>query len=124
MGTGFVGVSTMFETDILHLDTTVADLIDGDLRTWKTELISDSFSDTNAAAILKILLSRFALHDTLIWHFDSKGFHTIKSGYKLLCNMEDELDDEASDFDEDDDLTLRLLWKADVPPKILMEVLS
>lgn len=52
-------------------------------RYWNVPLVSEFFDVVDAQAILSIPLSRRDCANHLIWHFDPKGFYTVKSGYRL-----------------------------------------
>ncbi|KAH9698518.1 reverse transcriptase domain-containing protein [Citrus sinensis] len=56
----------------IRVDSTVAELIDGQQR-WKEGLIHDSFAREDAEAIPKIPLPKRPKEDQLIWHYDRRG---------------------------------------------------
>lgn len=56
-------------------------------RYWNIPLISQMFDVDDAHVILSIPLSWCICADRCIWHFDSRGSYTIKSGYKLAVDM-------------------------------------
>ncbi|GJT03071.1 reverse transcriptase [Tanacetum coccineum] len=49
---------------------------------WNIRMLRECISATEAELISQILISQTSSPDKLIWHFDSKGRYTVKSGYK------------------------------------------
>ncbi|OMO61292.1 hypothetical protein CCACVL1_23617 [Corchorus capsularis] len=45
-----------------------------------------------ALAVRQTVLGRAYTHDHLVWHYDNRGFYTVRSGYKTLCNLVDDED--------------------------------
>ncbi|KAH1082551.1 hypothetical protein J1N35_022312, partial [Gossypium stocksii] len=64
--------------------TKVVDLIDAKNRVWKSELISNTFSDEVAQKILLIPLAHIPHEDFLSWRGEASGEYTMRSGYKIL----------------------------------------
>ena len=62
----------------------VAQLIDQDHRTWKTNLVMDIFNPISANAILSIPIPSRSSPNKLMWILDSKGLFSVKSAYKEL----------------------------------------
>ncbi|GJZ52069.1 reverse transcriptase, partial [Tanacetum coccineum] len=63
-----------------HNRNTVSDFIeDGH---WNVRKLREHISATEAEMVLQILILQTGSSDKLIWHFDPKGQHTVKSGYK------------------------------------------
>lgn len=60
----------------------VCDLIDQDLKEWRTEVIDSLFYDFEAALIKNMPLCRSIQDDVLLWPFNPDGVCTVKSGYR------------------------------------------
>ena len=72
--------------------TRVADLLDLSSGSWDEALVQDTFTDFDADAILKMRVN-VDLKDSPAWHFDKKGYFSVKSAYKVAVQRrEDELD--------------------------------
>ena len=93
-------------------------LIDEELKQWKSDFVLSSFPFEIAEAILQIPLSFSHTEDKIVWHHETNGLYTVKSGYRFLCQQEGGLEDDLPEHVEEDRLALRLNWKADVPPKV------
>jgi hypothetical protein len=63
--------------------TKVSDLIDPYTGTWDKELIQDIFWPEDMKLILAIPI-KHGEADTPAWHYDSKGFFSVKSAYHVL----------------------------------------
>ncbi|XP_062104157.1 uncharacterized protein LOC133815319 [Humulus lupulus] len=48
---------------------------------WNSVLINEAFNLQEATAILSIPRNHLPVTDCVIWHFESSGSHTVKSGY-------------------------------------------
>ncbi|XP_062114079.1 uncharacterized protein LOC133825106 [Humulus lupulus] len=48
---------------------------------WNSVLINEAFNVQEATAILSIPRNHLPVNDCVIWHFESSGFYTVKSGY-------------------------------------------
>lgn len=96
-------------------NSVVADLIDQDTGGWNVDLLDQLFAADETLAIRHVALSRAGVQDCLVWHFDNKGFYSVRSGYRVLCNMQNS--DLAQDDNEEEKEVLRQIWAANVPPK-------
>ena len=54
---------------------------------WNETLIKEMFWAVDWNCILKIPLSHSAIYDKLVWHYDTKGAVSVKSGYKAIMNV-------------------------------------
>ena len=72
------------DKSIVQSEMKVAQLIDQDHRTWKTNLVMDIFNPISANAILSIPIPSRSSPDKLMWIPDSKGLFSVKSAYKEL----------------------------------------
>lgn len=66
----------------------IADLIDTEIGCWKSELIQNHFQELEQDKTLNIPLLTSDEEDRLIWHHNSKGVYTVKSGYYLKMEIE------------------------------------
>ncbi|KAK3188547.1 hypothetical protein Dsin_028108 [Dipteronia sinensis] len=55
---------------------------------WDLNLFEHNFCEDNLTAILSIPTSSTNRSDYLIWHFNDSGLYSVKSGYWLARNME------------------------------------
>lgn len=63
----------------------VANLI-ADNRTWKKEVIDNTFSEADACNILRIPLADEGHADCLVWGSESSGEFSVRSSYRILQN--------------------------------------
>ncbi|XP_026436140.1 uncharacterized protein LOC113334002 [Papaver somniferum] len=89
----------------------VAEFINHESKTWKTELIESFFTSENS---LKICSMRIPISgsDTLIWPYNRNDILTVKSVYKLLANELSHNSSPNPDFD-----THKALWKSQILPR-------
>ncbi|KAG8491705.1 hypothetical protein CXB51_015144 [Gossypium anomalum] len=90
----------------------VADLIDDNTRKWKTELILDTFSVSDAERILCIPLSMNKQADHIIWRRESTGEYTVRSGHKMF--LQERQNNTHSNYRH----FYKRIWSLDLPPKI------
>lgn len=76
-------------TNIVHSmhNCQVVDLIDANTRTWKRDLIVNTFLEVDADRILQIPLATTKLDDLLVWKGESSGEFLVCNAYKLLQNF-------------------------------------
>ncbi|KAK8279577.1 hypothetical protein V6Z12_D09G121800 [Gossypium hirsutum] len=67
----------------LHVSN-VEELIGSNNRNWKVELINNTFTEEDAARILRIPLAQTPHEDFLFWGGEMSGEFTVRSAYKLL----------------------------------------
>ena len=74
---------------ILHLapESTVDSLIDSATGWWNINLIDWCFHPPEARLIKSLPLSSIPLPDSLVWSSEKSGSYSVKSGYKLLCEL-------------------------------------
>lgn len=65
----------------------VSDLFDPNNKCWKSNVVTDLFSDLEASLIISLPISQRLPEDRVIWHFDKKGLFSIKSAYHVALNM-------------------------------------
>ncbi|MBA0875744.1 hypothetical protein Goshw_004076 [Gossypium schwendimanii] len=71
------------EINSLHVSN-VEELIDSNNKSWKVELINNTFTEEDAARILRIPLAQTPHEDFLFWGGEMSGEFTVRSAYKLL----------------------------------------
>ncbi|MBA0777487.1 hypothetical protein Gotri_005500, partial [Gossypium trilobum] len=62
----------------------VVDLIDNANREWRQDIITDTFSDADAARIFRIPLVKEPHEDVMVWRCEPSGEFFVRSAYKLL----------------------------------------
>ncbi|KAI8031604.1 hypothetical protein LOK49_LG01G00240 [Camellia lanceoleosa] len=65
----------------------VHEVIDSSRLIWDESKLRSLVSGADCEAILSILVSVTDKDDTLLWHHDSKGRYTVKSGYHEAVNQ-------------------------------------
>ncbi|MBA0845285.1 hypothetical protein Goarm_000072 [Gossypium armourianum] len=68
-------------------DAKVDELIDSHNRSWKKELITSTFSEDDAARILRIPLAQSPHEDFLVWGGEQSGEFTVRNAYQLLQKL-------------------------------------
>ena len=63
-------------------EVSVAELINQELHSWRSDLIMEMFEKEDAT-ICKIQLSRRYVEDSIVWLHNKKGVFTVKSTYKV-----------------------------------------
>lgn len=72
-------------------NATVSSLFKVNAKEWDHDLVRDIFNEHDAANILNIPLSLNVSEDVLIWIEDDKGKYSVKSGYRLLRKLTNQL---------------------------------
>ncbi|KAH1131799.1 hypothetical protein J1N35_003177 [Gossypium stocksii] len=114
-GSEKVGRQTSKENNELHL---VLDLIDCENKTWKAELINNTFQTEIAQKILQIPLTEVDYEDFQVWKGEPSLDFSVRSAYKLLqyasldptCYL---LQVETKEF-------YKKLWDLQLPSKITL----
>jgi hypothetical protein len=100
-------------------DSKVSLLIDPNTRQWNSNLVRSLFHPLIASKILDIPLSMQPRRDKLLWHFNSNGIYSVKSGYKIAKQKKAEEDGSLSgSCSSGSDRTWKLLWKVKVRPRV------
>ncbi|XP_075641969.1 uncharacterized protein LOC142613491 [Castanea sativa] len=96
----------------LHLapDSTVDSLINSTTGWWNINLIDFCFYPPEA----KLIKSRPPQPDTLVWRAEKSGNYSVKSGYKLLCELHT-LDTNRPQVSESQRGFWKSIWKLKVP---------
>nr|POE85249.1 putative ribonuclease h protein [Quercus suber] len=95
----------------------VADLIDHELHCRKRSLVDVIFLPCEAKMVCAIPLSLADSPDWLFWPKTSSGTYSVKSGYKLLREVDDIETPSASDLSGNRDVW-KQIWKLHVPIRI------
>ncbi|KAL5568310.1 hypothetical protein UlMin_024885 [Ulmus minor] len=82
---------------------------------WNTQLLEENFWPIDIAEITNITVPRNREADKLWWFFEKKGSYTVKSGYKLACDLNNPISDSTSAGGSNWWTTL---WTLKLPPKI------
>ncbi|KAL5550972.1 hypothetical protein UlMin_001148 [Ulmus minor] len=94
-------------------DPTVAEFLNP--LGWNTQLLEENFWPIDIAEITNITVPRNREADKLWWFFEKKGSYTVKSGYKLACDLNNPIFDSTSAGGSNWWTTL---WTLKLPPKI------
>ncbi|GMI86859.1 hypothetical protein HRI_002355200 [Hibiscus trionum] len=79
----------------------VADLINSESYTWKTDLIKERFAPPTAHNIICMPLPLISTPDRRFWRGDSSGLYSVRSGYRWLVNSSLGLNGNPTDFVDD-----------------------
>ena len=104
--------STITPPHLEHL--LVRDLINPDLHTWNSSLISNIFSISDTSAICGFPLHTHNLHDTRVWHHFVDGIYTVKSTYNLCMSLEADVNVSPTSAAHN----WNIIWKQHVPPRV------
>ncbi|OMO81404.1 reverse transcriptase [Corchorus capsularis] len=96
-------------------DLKVSDLIDGDNRMWRIDLVSDLFEEEDASRILGLAILRHPVCDCLIWNANRMGDFSVKSAYYVARDVLQRADSLQGPRQQ----TWKLVWSSHIMPKIL-----
>ncbi|XP_028084227.1 uncharacterized protein LOC114285386 [Camellia sinensis] len=103
------------ESGIQH----VQDIIDAHSRSWRIESLTNLVSEAEVEAIRLIPIAMDNTADSLVWHFESKGEYSVRSGYSTASTKV------SSGFSSPPSFSFqppknfwKLLWALKVPPKL------
>ena len=86
-------------------------------RIWNEELIDQSFYLWEVEIIKRILVSKYATANALIWPMSSNGEYRVRSAYRLLVGLH--LQGQASSLNVEASKSLwNNIWKLRVPNKV------
>ncbi|KAL6289403.1 hypothetical protein ACE6H2_006913 [Prunus campanulata] len=93
------------------------------MRCWDKELVGCCFNPQEAKCIFTIPISLWGCPDKKIWHFNSHGAYTVRSGYEVALTLRrnGELGRKAEGETSQGDTQRRIwksIWGVQVPPKI------
>lgn len=95
----------------------VSDIIDNANGEWVSSVIDELFTKEEANIILKIPLSLRSSDDRLIWHYDTKGIYSVKSGYHV-ARIAENLGNHASSSGSVSANLWNIIWRLRIPPKV------
>ena len=72
---------------MLDPGATVDELIDGDTKWWKSDLLETLFSKEEATLIHSIPVSTTNREDVCIWRGTKSGYFLVKSAYHLQMKL-------------------------------------
>ncbi|KAA3469681.1 reverse transcriptase [Gossypium australe] len=98
----------------------VSDLIDADNRSWKSELIRNTFERDTAEKILQIPLAELAHEDLQVWRGELTGEFSVRSAYKLL--QESSQDPNGINLQTETKNFYRKLWNLEIPKNIQITI--
>ena len=78
-------------------------------------MILQHFRPEDAEAIMQIPLPKRPKEDQLIWHYDKKGYYSVKSGYQVAMRLKFPEDPSCSNHDQN---LWRFIWKLAIPEKV------
>ena len=80
----------LYPTHAVEEDLMVAELIDPDTRWWAREFIMQHFYREDGEAILRVLLSKRIVFDSIVWTFTKSGEYFVSSGYHVARQLQKE----------------------------------
>ncbi|XP_058195012.1 uncharacterized protein LOC131311532 [Rhododendron vialii] len=96
----------------------VSEVIRPGMQGWDVNKLRRVISEDEVNAIVKIALPSNPRRDRLIWHYNSQGIYTVKSGYRVALKINEiYIDKPESSFKPNKHLW-KLIWKLNVPPKV------
>ncbi|XP_040945782.1 uncharacterized protein [Gossypium hirsutum] len=98
----------------------VSDLVEPISRSWRTELIRNTFQPDVAEQILKIPLAETEQEDLQVWRGEPTGEFSVRSAYKLLHGSN--LDPNDLLLQTETKTFYNKLWKLHIPTKIQMTI--
>lgn len=97
----------------------VRDFIDQRTKSWKEGDIRRWVSKEEAESILSIPFSQSAKMDFLVWHLESKGNYSVKTGYHVARESHlDECKTKASSSFQPPQAIWKFIWSINIPPKL------
>ncbi|KAL6131080.1 hypothetical protein ACLB2K_069458 [Fragaria x ananassa] len=91
-------------------DLKVADLIDPDSREWMMDWLKELFMKDDVEMIRRIPLSFRLPEDKLVWHFDTHGSYSVKSGYRIALRDNVQQDMASSSSSQETSKVWKKLW--------------
>ncbi|XP_075665130.1 uncharacterized protein LOC142634749 [Castanea sativa] len=94
----------------LHPEATVSKLINRTSGWWNVQLIDRCFHPPDAARIKALPLCSFSQSDVVIWSLEKSGKYSVKSGFCLLCESWDSVEN-LPQASTDDRVFWKKLWR-------------
>lgn len=86
---------------------------------WNISKLRDHVSDEVISDIKSIPLSLTNANDRIVWHYNSKGIYTVKSGYQIALKLaQDCSSHQASSSSVPDRTFWNLIWSISAQPKL------
>lgn len=102
---------------VVDLTLKVEDLMDHHTGLWNRDLVLHTFSQADAATILK-LQPRLSQADSVVWGFTKNGVYSSKSGYALLEELEELSSPPLAPLPPVEKQLWKSIWKAKTTPKL------
>lgn len=97
----------------------VHEVIDPRSRSWKEGDIRAMVSKDEADQILSIPMSHFGKGDCLVWHPNSNGIYSVKSGYHIaLADWNASFPPKASSSFKPPTRLWKFIWNMRIPPNL------
>ncbi|KAM6558713.1 hypothetical protein CsatA_027952 [Cannabis sativa] len=84
-------------------------------REWNLDILKVYFGQLDIDRIVSIPLSFFPSADRLVWHHTTSGVYTVKSGYYLAANLDDQQNSTPSDLHS---TWWKTFWHLSLPSKV------
>lgn len=105
------------QNSIVDLTLLVSDLRLPNSSAWDIQKVFDTFTEEDAARILKIKLS-LDKQDTDVWGFTKDGVYTTRSGYKMLSVIHNSNNPSPRPLPPVEKQLWKSIWKLKTSPKI------
>lgn len=105
------------ENSIVDLTLKVSDLRLPNSSSWDIQKVFDTFTNEDAARIIKIKLSPDK-QDIDVWGFTKDGIYTTKSGYRMLSVIHNSKSPSAQPLPPVEKQLWKSIWKLKTAPKI------
>ncbi|KAI8020213.1 putative ribonuclease H protein [Camellia lanceoleosa] len=96
----------------------VNEVIDPDRKTWDEAQLRTLVSNIDCDAILSIPVAMKKGSDTLVWHYDSKGYYSVKSGYQEAVQQAHIRSNLPGSFTDWSAKEWKFVWSLNLPPKL------
>ena len=103
--------------EFLGMDARVSVLLDGVNRCWLPEVIDNLFLPHEAKMIKSIPISLVDCDDKIFWPLTANGEYSVKTGYKLLSNLDASDNPGSSDISQSKHIW-KTIWNLNVPNRV------
>ncbi|KAK6128871.1 hypothetical protein DH2020_037388 [Rehmannia glutinosa] len=101
----------------IQIGLMVSDLIDGESKTWKTDIIRQIFNRQDADRICSMHISRRLPPDKMFWRYTSNGNFSVKSAYQVIKNQWEQSNTDITSSSNISSVWKKM-WNFRLPPKI------